>query len=69
MFVCPSVEKLIALMDMVVNSINQLGDVNSNIDPSLLTSNIIQLCKHLKIYGPQLENSIYQGTKSKYFFK
>lgn len=54
-------------MDMVVNSINQLSDVNACIDPSLLTSNIVQLCKHLKIYGPQLENSIYQGTQSEYF--
>lgn len=50
-------------MDMVVNSINQIDDVNANLDPSLLTSNIIHLCKHLKIYGPQLENSIYQGDK------
>lgn len=49
-------------MDAVVTGI--LSDDEQSLKPenkALLTANIVSLCENLKIYGPQLENTKYQG--------
>lgn len=64
-----AVEKLISLMDMVVNNLTQNeNSKETDVDNiSILTANIIYLCKHLRNFGPRLENSVYQGKGLFYF--
>ncbi|XKL60726.1 hypothetical protein PGB90_007783 [Kerria lacca] len=68
-FPIESVEKLISLMDMVVNNLTQNeNSKETDVDNiSILTANIIYLCKHLRNFGPRLENSVYQGQLDRTF--
>lgn len=58
-----SAEKLLLLMDAVVTGVLSDDELSLKAEnKSLLTANIITLCENLKIFGPQLEESMYRGN-------